>query len=70
MITKNGYDLVVSKIDKRNTPIALINRNTGFQPWVVAWCYNEEGDYWGQGHYFSEFEEAVEWYEQYGKLSA
>lgn len=67
MITKNGYELVVSKIDKRNTPIALINRNTSFQPWVVAWNYNKDEDYWGQGHYFSDFEDACEWYAQYGK---
>ena len=70
MITKNGYELITSKVDRHGTLIALLNRGGKFQPWVVAWSYNPEEDFWGQGHYFSDFEDATEWYAQYGKLSA
>ena len=37
----------------------LIRRNTEYEPWVVAWCYNPEKGYWCQGHYFSDFFNAV-----------
>lgn len=67
MTTKNGYELITTKVDKYGTPIAFLNRGGNFQPWVVAWNYDEEGDYWGQGHYFSDFDEAAEWYAQYTK---
>jgi len=70
MMTKNGYNLIVKKIDKHNTPVAFLNRGGEFQPWVVAWDYHEDGDWWGQGHYFSDFEDAAEWYAQYGKKAA
>jgi hypothetical protein len=65
--TKNGYELITTKVDKHGTPIAFLNRGGEFQPWVVAWNYDVEGDYWGQGHYFSDFEDAVKWYAHYGK---
>ena len=55
MLTKNGYELITTKTysdDWGPLTVALINRGGEFQPWVVAWNYNEEGDYWGQGHYF------------------
>lgn len=67
MTTKNGYELITTKVDKYGTPIAFLNRGGTFQPWVVAWNYNTEGDCWGQGHYFSDFDEAAEWYAQYNK---
>lgn len=67
MTTKNGYELITTKVDKYGTPIAFLNRGGNFQPWVVAWNYDEEGDYWGQGHYFSDFDDAAEWYAHYRK---
>ena len=30
-------------------------------PWVAAWAYNEEGGYWGQGHYFTTCEGAMKY---------
>lgn len=30
-------------------------------PWVAAWAYNEEGGYWGQGHYFTTSEGAIKY---------
>lgn len=30
-------------------------------PWVAAWAYNEDGGYWGQGHYFTNKADALEY---------
>lgn len=30
----------------------LLKRDTDFQPWIAAWGYDKEKQYWGQGHYF------------------
>ena len=32
-----------------------------YTPWVAAWAYNEEGGYWGQGHYFCEKKDALQY---------
>lgn len=37
----------------------LINRNTKFIPWIVAWAYDEDNQCWGQGYYFDSFIEAA-----------
>ena len=30
-------------------------------PWVAAWCLNKEQSCWGQGHYFTELADAMEY---------
>ena len=37
----------------------LIKRQSDFLPWIAAWHYCEEDGTWGQGHYFSNKYEAV-----------
>lgn len=37
----------------------LLRREAKYEPFVAAWAYNKEGNYWGQGHYFSELIDAV-----------
>ena len=39
----------------------LIHRETDFQPWVAAYHYCAESGTWGQGHYFSKKENALEY---------
>lgn len=49
--TKRGYTLLV-RLDTTGVPVNC-------QPFVVAWCYNEESDDWLAGHYFDSIEAAV-----------
>ena len=37
----------------------LLYRRSKYQPFVAAWAYNKEGNYWGQGHYFESLMDAV-----------
>ena len=41
----------------------LVKRTSekAYQPYVAAWCYNEERKSWGQGHYFCTEEDAREY---------
>lgn len=38
----------------------LAYRGGKYQPWVAAWAYNGVNS-WGQGHYFEELEDAIEY---------
>lgn len=49
--------IVVARFPEIN--YVLINRNTKFTPWIVAWAYDEENNCWGQGRYFDSFIEAT-----------
>lgn len=44
---------------------ALVCRHTSFQPYVVAWLPEMDGNVltWGQGHYFNDWYEACAYYE-------
>lgn len=53
---------LVDKKKVNGVIVALIDRETGYQPWVVAWNYDEAWQQWGQGHYFNEFEMAARYY--------
>ena len=37
----------------------LLYRKAKYEPFVAAWGYNKEENYWGQGHYFSSLMDAV-----------
>lgn len=39
----------------------LAYRGSSYQPWVAAWRYNKENASWGQGHYFEELFDAMEY---------
>lgn len=39
----------------------LAYRGGSFQPWVAAWAYRKERNGWGQGHYFQNIEDAIEY---------
>ena len=39
----------------------LAYRGGKYQPWVAAWNYKKERNTWGQGHYFEELEDAIEY---------
>lgn len=63
---KNIYTICGTFKDKSGTEIAIINRHTSFEPYVVAWAFNAEGNYWGQGYYCSDLEDAIAFaYERY-----
>jgi hypothetical protein len=36
----------------------LLVREAKYEPFVAAWAYNKEGNYWGQGHYFADIVDA------------
>lgn len=46
-----GYTLLI-RLDTTGAPVVC-------QPFVVAWCYNDETDDWLAGHYFDSIEAAV-----------
>lgn len=37
----------------------LIYRHSGYQPWIVAYGYDEREKCWGNGHYFEKLESAM-----------
>jgi len=39
----------------------LIYRNSKYLPWVAAWGYKGDGKSWGQGHYFENITDAMEY---------
>lgn len=39
----------------------LLIREAKYTPFVAAWGYNKEGNYWSQGHYFSDILDATAW---------
>lgn len=39
---------------------AVIKRDTDFEPYVVAWCLQDDG-MWEHGHYFSDLFDAVDY---------
>ena len=41
----------------------IINRGTNFQPYVACWLFDKNTYSWGQGHYFDNLEEAIEYVE-------
>lgn len=53
------------KRDKYGTSVALVNRHTEYDPFVVAWDYRGESRSWGQGHYFNDIEDAVAYFAKY-----
>ena len=55
---------VLNMKDYKGIKVALVDRGTGFQPYVVAWCYDEDSRTWGQGHYFQKLKDAVKYYEK------
>jgi hypothetical protein len=62
MMTKNGY-VILETTQYDDITVAILKRNTNFQPFVVAWSYHEDTDTWEQGHYFSELSHAVNYFE-------
>ena len=53
------------KNDKHGIPVALVNRHTKYNPFVVAWGYDKESKTWGQGHYFGDIKDAVVCFSKY-----
>ena len=57
--------LKVDRADKKYLVLAtygdysLIYRFTSFQPWIVAYLYDEANKGWANGHYFEDMAKAV-----------
>ena len=59
---KSGCDeTVVIVKEYPEIDYVLAYRGGTFQPWVAAWSYHKENNSWGQGHYFEELEDAIEY---------
>ena len=59
---KSGCDdtvLIVKEYPEIDYVLAY--RGGKYQPWVAAWAYRKENNCWGQGHYFEELEDAIEY---------
>ena len=46
------------------TLVARVRENFTVHEYVVAWCYDKESDSWGQGHYFSDIEDAIKYFKK------
>lgn len=61
-IVKSGCDNTVLIIKEYpEIDYVLAYRGGKYQPWVAAWAYRKESNCWGQGHYFEELEDAIEY---------
>lgn len=58
-MTYNEYGKEKVFENRKKSYTLLFNPQVSFQPYVVAYAYDEEDGTWGQGHYFSTFDEAV-----------
>lgn len=56
---------LIKKKEFHDVIIALVDRHTknGFCRYVVAWNYDCDSGTWGQGHYFTDREDAEKYYE-------
>lgn len=52
----------MKKSRKDGMTVALVDRATSFQPFIVAWAYDTESREWGQGHYFNDYDSAIKFY--------
>lgn len=61
IVSKDNYVYTICGTfkNRQGTEIAIINRHTKYEPYVVAWAFNAEGNYWGQGHYCVSLENAI-----------
>ena len=57
----------VKKLEKLNEHYTLLQRNEGegFQPYIIAYGYDEKTNGWCQGHYFNTIKEALKYNNEY-----
>lgn len=63
---KDEYHLIQVG-EQRGTSIivAMLERRTSFEPYIVAWDYNVNDGTWSQGHYFQKCNDAYLFYLDY-----
>lgn len=59
--TVNG-DLTIYGFDSKSNDALLKREKNTAEPYVVAWNFDFETGDWGQGHYFSHYEDAEKFY--------
>ncbi|WP_317396487.1 hypothetical protein [Faecalicoccus pleomorphus] len=59
--TVNG-DLTIYGFDSKSNDALLKREKNTAEPYVVAWNFDFETGGWGQGHYFSHYEDAEKFY--------
>jgi len=58
----NGHDCRIIERSKSGKNALLIDDNNEITPYIIAWNCPEEQGSWGQGHYYSDFADALhEW---------
>lgn len=57
------WELLKTKKDGKKT-VALIDRHTEYDKYVVAWGFDEQNAVWEHGHYFGDIESAKEYYKK------
>ena len=58
-VREDGIDEYLILEEYPEIDYTLLIREAKYEPYVAAWAYNKEGNYWGQGHYFSTLLDAV-----------
>lgn len=63
---KEEYHLMkIGEVRGTGTKVALLERRTKFEPYIVAWNYDINDGTWGQGHYFESSAQAAQCYINY-----
>ena len=58
------WELLEAKRDGKKTVVALVDRHTEYDRYVVAWGFDEQNAAWEHGHYFGDIESAKEYYKK------
>ena len=58
-VREDGVDEYLILEEYPEIDYTLLIREAKYEPFVAAWAYNKEGNYWGQGHYFSTLLDSV-----------
>ena len=56
--SRDGIDEYLILAEYPEIDYTLLIRESKYEPFVAAWGYNKDGNYWGQGHYFSDIVDA------------
>lgn len=59
-VTYNEYGVARPIQNTRKNYTLLFNAELKFQPYCVAYAYDSETNTWGQGHYFHDLDEALQ----------
>ena len=61
-VRRENMNMIVERFPSIN--YVLLKRKSDFMPWIAAWKYCDTNGTWGQGHYFNNKEDALEYIDE------